>query len=147
MVLSKLLYVWHKKKEQSAHTSWGLVAPISLDTESGAQRAHASETIHAYCVNHSLNLVSLIILPPPSPACDDTSNRRYMDGTINTVSEGSLAPTMWGRNVGHSVMEPILVVEDYIDLLSKTSGRVVMLSACSHDECLGECPRIFHFDV
>lgn len=134
----KLLYVWHRRKERSTHSSWGLVAPISLDTQSGAQRAHASETIHAYCVNHSLNLVSLIILPPQSPGCHDSEWRPPItDDTINARPGDGLALTMWGRNVGHSMMEPVLVVEDYIDLLSKTAGRVIMLSACVHNERSG----------
>ena len=35
-------------------------------------------------------------------------------------------------------MEPVLVLEDYIDLLRRTSGRVIMLSACIYNECLSE---------
>ncbi len=131
----KLLYIWHKKKQQYAHSSWGLVAPISLDTQSRAQRAHASETIHAYCANHSLHLVAVIVLPQPSPARGNSSNRRH---TINSPSNGSLEQDMWEHSVGHLghlMMEPILMVEDYIDMLKKTSGRVIMLSICLYNQC------------
>ncbi|KAJ3551531.1 hypothetical protein NM688_g4648 [Phlebia brevispora] len=131
----KLLYIWHKKKEQSTHGSWGLVAPISLDTESGAQRAHASDTIHAYCVDHALNLVSLIILPPSSSMSEGASSHKHMDEEITAASNESLAFATRG-NVAHAIIEPILVVEDYVDLLKKTSGRVIMLSVCTHDGCL-----------
>ncbi len=114
------------------HGPWGLVAPIALDTESGAQRAHASETIHAYCTDHSLNLVSLIILPPCYPVADKSAtNHTHMDEEITAVQTASLAFATRSRTMAHIMMEPILVVEDYVDLLMKSYGRVIMLSSCA----------------
>lgn len=44
-----------------------MLAPIVLDMNSGAQRAHAVETVDAYCATHNLHLVAVIVLPPSAP--------------------------------------------------------------------------------
>ena len=142
----QLLYLWHRKKERSTH-SWGLVAPISLDTESAEQRAHASDTVHAYCLNHSLKLASLIVLPPSAPSVEDTSSRPHSKDTLTAHPAEGLMHSMWKHYTAHSMMEPVLVVEDYVDLLRKASGRVVMLSTCAQPECTGQCERRFITEI
>ena len=109
-----------------------------MDTESGAQRAHASETIHAYCMDHSLNLVSLIILPPCHPGTDESASKHTrVEEEITAVPTACLALGTRSRRMAHAMMEPILVVEDYVDLLTKTAGRVIMLSTCARVGRLG----------
>ncbi|KAI0687130.1 hypothetical protein BC835DRAFT_1550884 [Cytidiella melzeri] len=126
--VSSLLYAWHKRKERSTHTSWGLVAPISCDTKSGAQRTHAFETVHAYCVKHSLNLVALVVLSPSSPAKREEYRHRLSKPAAHLELRNVYPSTDWNSIDGLSWIEPILVIEDYIDMLSEASGRVVLLS-------------------
>lgn len=137
---ANLLYVWHRKKEESKHSSWGIVAPIALDTESGAQRRRASETIQAFCIKNSLHLVSLIVLSP------DTTTTRWHNLTTRgdkaTLSEPptakrpadrELAQTLvFSDSVARLIKEPVVVVQDYIELLSEAAGRVIVVSSCSH---------------
>lgn len=136
---ANLLYVWHRKKEESQHSSWGLVAPIALDTESGAQRRRASETIQAFCTKNSLHLVSLIVLAP-----DTTSTRWHnvisRDHKANTsdvptpkrLADRELARTLvFSDTMARLIKESIVVVQDYIELLSEAAGRVIVVTPCS----------------
>jgi len=134
-----LLYAWHKRKERSDHP-WGLVAPIALDMTSAADRKRASETIRAYCATHSLQLVALISLSPPahSPGSSDTASSQNTASTPASKAQLKRRATkdfsqalIWGDMVAQSVREPIVMFQDYIDMLARVSGRIIMLSTCS----------------
>lgn len=135
-IISKLLYVWHKKKENSGHSGWGLVAPIALDTQSGAQRTRASETIHAYCENHSLHLVSLVVLSPHPETSAWNEATSYRDQSPEIIaskrrSDRDLTEAlMWGDIVSQSIKGPLLLVQDYVEMLTEASGRVIVISTC-----------------
>lgn len=140
----KLLYVWHKKKESSCQTAWGLVAPIVLDDQSSAQRTRAAETIHAYCENHSLYLTTLVIFSPhtKAPPCREATSSRDQLPEITTYkrrSDRDLAEAlMWGDIVSQSIKEPILLVQDYVEMLTGASGRVIVISTCPDQYPSGE---------
>ncbi|TCD66681.1 hypothetical protein EIP91_001035 [Steccherinum ochraceum] len=136
----QLLYSWHKKKERS-NIPWGLIAPIALDMTSGADRKRASETVKAYCTNHSLQLVALISLSPPTAqpqSSDEDSSSAQCTASAEPSSPSThLKPRstkdfsqalIWGDMVAQSVREPIVMFQDYIDMLSRVSGRIVMVS-------------------
>ena len=137
--LLKLLYAWHKKKERSTHMSWGTLVPISFDTKSEAQRAHAFETVHAYCVKHSLNMAALIVLWPPSPVKrNDSSYNRKSDISIKLDHRDSISSS-WECADAHFLMESILVIQDYVNMLAKAAGRVIFLSY-GQQGCYCTCP-------
>ncbi|KAI0093567.1 hypothetical protein BDY19DRAFT_902342 [Irpex rosettiformis] len=127
--VSSLLYAWHKRKERSTHTSWGLVAPISCDMSSGAQRTHAFETVQAYCVRHSLNLTALVAIYPSSPAKRKDVRHEVTDSRAQKFElRDVLSSPLWTSPNQLSLIETVHVVEDYVGMLSKTSGRVIMLA-------------------
>ncbi|KAH9951958.1 hypothetical protein B0H21DRAFT_715043 [Amylocystis lapponica] len=114
-VSSQLLYEWHFKRKRSQRSaSWGLIAPIILETGSEAQREHAFETVHAYCTAHSLHLVATIISPSNAPLGQTT----LMD-ILN-----------WGDVAERSLKEPIHVAQGCVDMLSSSSGRMILVSGC-----------------
>ena len=76
-----------------------MVAPITLDMLSATQRIHASETVHAYCQDHALQLCALIVLPPTSPARRSTSIRQHTHLPIKATKEEGLALAMWEKDV------------------------------------------------
>ncbi|OBZ75431.1 hypothetical protein A0H81_04125 [Grifola frondosa] len=100
--ISSLLYEWHNKRKKSEHSPWGLVAPIVLDTGSASQRAHAFETVHAYCAAHALHLVSLIVSPPCAPLYpwelapprNPQTSRKHDAGKPSDNTRASIA--LWG---------------------------------------------------
>ncbi|KIP08165.1 hypothetical protein PHLGIDRAFT_389624 [Phlebiopsis gigantea 11061_1 CR5-6] len=104
-----------------------MVAPITLDMHSETQRAHASETVHAYCLNSALHLVALIVLPHSSPASRASRLRRRHTQPVKP----GLAFPMWNSSeLVSSTLEPLIIVGDYFNLLMKSSGRVVVMSRC-----------------
>ncbi|GJE95172.1 hypothetical protein PsYK624_113530 [Phanerochaete sordida] len=122
-----LLYAWHTKKERSPAAHWGTVAPITLDTHSAAQRTHAAETVHAYCEDHALQLCALIVLPAaPSPARRGPGSR----APPKPGADGGRAAAMWGGGLEAAAREPLAIVRDYSDLLTRAAGRVVLMSRC-----------------
>lgn len=128
--------MWHKEKERSGHPAWGLVAPIVLDTQSGTQRTRASETIHAYCDNHSLYLAALVILSPhpETSAWNEPASPKDQSPVIMTSKRRSdrdlTEALMWGDIVSQSIKEPVLLAQDYVEMLSEASGRVIVISTC-----------------
>ena len=40
---------------------------------------------------------------------------------------------MWGDMVAQSVREPIVIFQDYIDMLAKVSGRIIMISSSNSE--------------
>lgn len=104
-----------------------MVAPITLDMQSQTQRTHASETIHAYCLNHALHLVALIVLPQTSPAHPSPASRRQ---PAKPSSVESRAFTMWDNELHGSPIEPVAIVSEYFDLLIKSYGRVILMATC-----------------
>ena len=110
-----------------------MLAPIALDAHSGTQRRHASETVHAYCLDHALQLSALIFLPQASPAPQNAdSGRQRPHYPIKSSGTPDKASThgLWEKEVEHLSMQPIAIVADYFDLLVKASGRVIMISRC-----------------
>ncbi|KAI0341758.1 hypothetical protein BDW22DRAFT_1358624 [Trametopsis cervina] len=125
--VSSLLFAWHRRKEKLPHTSWGLVAPILLDMRSGVQRTHAFETVHAYCVKHSLNLAALIVLVPASAAKRKEHGSRHPNVSMDLAHPDEHPSTQEAPET-QSLMDPVLVIEDYIDMLALAAGRVVFLT-------------------
>lgn len=107
-----------------------MLAPITLDMHSATQRAHASETVHAFCLSHALHLVALIVLPHSSPALRASRLRRRQHPQPVKRNEEDLAFPMWDEELVSATLEPIAIVRDYFDLLMKASGRVVVMSRC-----------------
>ena len=131
LIIAQLLYVWHHEKKKQPNLSWGDLAPIPLDTLSKFDREHACETIKAYCVKHSLNLVALISLPFVPPNHDSTRN-------IEDLQSPSRPPDflplifakeeLWQEVMECEVSELVALTRDYIEMLQKASGRVVVVS-------------------
>ncbi|KAI0807401.1 hypothetical protein C8Q74DRAFT_59910 [Fomes fomentarius] len=115
--VSSLIQEWHTRIKRSGHsaTPWGLLAPIVLDMTSHAQRTRAFETVDAYCATHTLYLVAVIVLPAPK-----------------FITRTGLNISAWGDVVRECLVEPISVVQDYVNLLTAASGRVVLLLASGH---------------
>lgn len=109
-----------------------MLAPIALDTSSAAQRGHASETIHTFCMNHSLSLVALIVLLPSSPVnVNRFVGRLAITGALG--SRGHAFTMREGEIPQPSPLEALSVARDYVDLLVAASGRVVFVASCSDD--------------
>ncbi|CCL99329.1 uncharacterized protein FIBRA_01347 [Fibroporia radiculosa] len=134
--VSSLMYEWHKVRKKSGNTAWGLIAPISLDLGDTSQHAHVFETIHAYCGTHSLRLVNVIMLLPQTQFVQDSfasyvahhanvSSQRRDWNVIDTDTMKS-----WDDSFKWAVTEPVLVVQNCLDSLVASSGRVVMISEC-----------------
>ncbi|KAI0372840.1 hypothetical protein BV20DRAFT_963243 [Pilatotrama ljubarskyi] len=115
--VSSLIQEWHKRIKRSGRSPWGLVAPIVLDMNSGAQRAHAVETVDAYCVTHNLHLVAVIVLPTNAPA------------SPKPLASGPTGVSAWAEIVRRCLVDPISAVHGYSSLLAAASGRVVLLLA------------------
>jgi hypothetical protein len=128
-----LLYAWHHQKT-SSDRPWGNVAPIYLDTLSKPERLRAYQTIKAYCASYSLHLVALINLPPAPKYYDHpgTSSRTiYADQTSRKCLPLILAKDeMLQEIVASEVTEVVLVAKDYLKMVRKSSGRVVVVSGC-----------------
>lgn len=107
-----------------------MVAPITLDTHSAAQRTDASETVHAYCQDHSLQLCALIVLPATSPARCSPGVLEHTNLPIKATPEDGLAFAMWEEDVESASWEPLTTMRDYFDLLMRASGRVILMSRC-----------------
>ncbi|KAH8106767.1 hypothetical protein BXZ70DRAFT_1027556 [Cristinia sonorae] len=134
-----LLYQWHKKKEQSSRV-WGLVAPIALDITSATDRKRASETVKAYCTSHSLQLVALISLAQPSFPSTYSDPVPEINASSSTTTPTQLKrrstkdfshALVWGDMVAQSIREPIVIFQDYIEMLARVSGRIIMVSTSS----------------
>ncbi|EIW60062.1 uncharacterized protein TRAVEDRAFT_45314 [Trametes versicolor FP-101664 SS1] len=118
--VSALIQEWHKRIKRSGRSPrWGLLAPIVLDMNSGAQRAHAVETVDAYCATHNLHLVAVIVLPPSAPAPPQPQ----------PLAGGAADVAAWAEVVRRCLVAPISVVHGYSKLLAAASGRVVLVLA------------------
>ncbi|KAL6305375.1 hypothetical protein BKA93DRAFT_779621 [Sparassis latifolia] len=140
---SKLLYEWQLRKKQSETSAWGDIAPIVSDLGSAAQRKSAFETVHAYCVGRSLRLVTLILAPPHAPLhwwespqshSSQITAADHSQPMRTVITQGDLTQSLlWADRVKHSIMEPILVIRDYVDMLVASSGRLILISGCPED--------------
>ncbi|RPD66322.1 hypothetical protein L226DRAFT_195573 [Lentinus tigrinus ALCF2SS1-7] len=117
-VSSRLIQDWHQRIKRSGRSPspWGLVAPIVLDMTSSTQRIRAVETVGAYCATHSLHLVAVIVQPAPG-------------FIMSKPSREGLDVTAWGDVVGRCLVQPISLVQDYMELLAAATGRVILLHA------------------
>ncbi|OJT14627.1 hypothetical protein TRAPUB_8873 [Trametes pubescens] len=120
--VSELIQEWHKRIKRSGRSPrWGLLAPIVLDMNSGAQRAHAVETVDAYCATHNLHLVAVIVLPSSAPAPPRPEPQPLAGGAADVAA--------WADVVRRCLVAPIAVVHGYSKLLAAASGRVVLVLA------------------
>ncbi|KAI0362319.1 hypothetical protein OH77DRAFT_1416564 [Trametes cingulata] len=115
--VSSLIQEWHQRIKRSGRSPWGLVAPIVLDMNSGTQRAHAVETVDAYCATHNLHLVAVIVLPTSAPT------------PPKPLTSGPTGVSAWAEIVRRCLVDPISAVHGYSSLLAAASGRVVLLLA------------------
>ncbi|KAI9446425.1 hypothetical protein H4582DRAFT_560210 [Lactarius indigo] len=126
--VASLLYIWHNRKERSRSIPWGLVAPMQLNMWSRSQRQVVHETVWAHCNAYDLRLVALIIShdskshPGTGPLPIDA-----LDATVGT-DESHLGEDAWRNTVLEDVTEPVLMANDYRELLAEASGRIVILS-------------------
>lgn len=135
----QILYAWHLKKERSPNHSWGLIAPIVVDVTSKADRLRAFETVKAYCSDHALNLVALIIFPPTYQGPSEPSSPHLTEIPLDfpKLIPQKLLPLnlakddVWQDSVFREVTEPVLIAQEYVRLLRKSSGRVIIVSGCT----------------
>ncbi|KII88670.1 hypothetical protein PLICRDRAFT_41875 [Plicaturopsis crispa FD-325 SS-3] len=145
--VSSLLYSWHIQKGRFPNRPWGLVAPISLDISSKSHRQHAYETIKAYCSDHLLHLAALVVLPPtPDDMPSRTASQRHaatsstdlgLSESRNYLPVFLAKDSAWKSLVTREVTEPVLLLRDYIKLLRKSAGRIIMVSGCSDSSITG----------
>ncbi|TBU35793.1 hypothetical protein BD309DRAFT_859527 [Dichomitus squalens] len=85
--------------------------------KSDAQRTRAVETVDAYCVAHHLHLVALVVLPSSvsSPP------------VAKPLQDFQFGVSAWCEVLRECLVEPVSLVQDYVDTLTAASGRVVMV--------------------
>ncbi|KAL0947415.1 hypothetical protein HGRIS_013528 [Hohenbuehelia grisea] len=132
--LSSLLYHWHHLKERSPRSAWGLIAPINMDPRSKLDRSKAYETVHAYCFEHSLGLIGLIDLPHRRDERDEIATPLTTSSTSTSSSE-RVSPEYTLSNgaplrevIYNDITLPCLIAQDYLSLLSRSSGRLIVVS-------------------
>ncbi|KAI0050904.1 hypothetical protein FA95DRAFT_1555169 [Auriscalpium vulgare] len=132
--MSSLLYMWHNRKERSRPLPWGLIAPMSLDVFSRSQRERAHETVKAYCDDHALALVALIVCPIPERSRNSPS-KLFLHSLIRKPLPAhqtyDVFEDTWRKCVLAGITEPTLVAYDYTGLLRKAFGRVIVVSSGS----------------
>ena len=162
----RLIQDWHQRIKRSGHSPspWGLVAPIVLDMTSSTQRIRAVETVEAYCATHSLHLVAVIVqpapgftstweppfprsprltpIPPPTPIHTDVTHTSTH--LASKPGREGLDVTAWGGVVSQCLVQPISIVQDYMDLLAAATGRVVLLHACGQPSVTANCMGALH---
>ncbi|KAI0332105.1 hypothetical protein GY45DRAFT_1321406 [Cubamyces sp. BRFM 1775] len=92
---------------------------------SGTERAHAFETVDAYCTTHDLHLAAVFVLSATAPA------------PLKPAISGRTDVSAWAKTVRQCLVDPITVVQDYAPLLATASGRVVVLLASGDQEGMG----------
>ncbi len=107
-------------------------------SESGVARTHAFETVHAYCDKHLLKLTALIVLSPSSVTRRQEFRHRSSYWRAQSQLLGVRPSALWSSGDDLTMIETIPIVEDYVEMLSKASGRVILLS---HEE--RECYCMF----
>jgi len=143
--VSSILYSWHLKKERSPDHPWGLIAPIIVDISSKTDRLRAYETVKAYCSDHSLHLTALIAFPPTYENLSELTFP-HSAGPHSQEPPTNLHPKflplsiskddVWQDSVFREITEPVLIIQDYIRLLKKSSGHVIIVSGCSQGRFL-----------
>jgi hypothetical protein len=116
---TKLLYIWHNRKERSRSIPWGMLAPMPLNLWSRSQREAVHETVRAHCTNYDLHLVALLISNTTTPV---STHRPDVPPKIHPDEDA------WRISVVDQVTEPVILASDYKALLSEASGRVIILS-------------------
>jgi len=77
--------------------------------------------------------VALVLSPPP-----DLPDL----GTQGSIPMTTASEEVWTRMVSRHIMEPVLVVQDYVRLLRHTAGRVIFIATCSERDIIsGVGPR------
>jgi hypothetical protein len=113
---------------------------------SKADRLHAYETVKAYCSDHSLHLVALIMFPPTY----ESPSEPILPGSADNPHDPSIPfprkflplslskDDIWRDTVSHEITELVLIIQEYIRLLQKSSGRIIVVSGCSESRFLCE---------
>ena len=110
-----------------------------VDVTSKADRFRASETVKAYCTDHALNLVALIAFPPTYLGPSELTSSHLTETPLDfpTLMPQKFLPLnlakddVWQDSVFREVAEPVLMTQEYIRLLRKYSGRVIIVSGCT----------------
>ncbi|EIN07759.1 hypothetical protein PUNSTDRAFT_114228 [Punctularia strigosozonata HHB-11173 SS5] len=131
--ISSLLHRWHSTKATSRHKTKGSgqVIPLGPRTGVDATRQFSRDTVRAYCDNHKpvLQLLALIILP----RTDMLDHKFPPESTFLSTSPGSLAEAITEHLVSLSS------ARDYVGLLQKGTGRIVILINSTHNDSLPSC--------
>ncbi|EJF66021.1 hypothetical protein DICSQDRAFT_165719 [Dichomitus squalens LYAD-421 SS1] len=94
--------------------------------KSDAQRTRAVETVDAYCVAHHLHLVALVVLP-------SSVSSPHAAKTLQSIQEDlHFGVSAWCEVLRECLVEPVSLVQDYVDTLTAASGRVVMVLSSDH---------------
>ena len=108
-----------------------------VDISSNADRLRAYETVKAYCSDHSLHLTALIAFPPtyenpPEITSPHSADSFPQDNIPFRFLPLSIAkPDVWQDSVFREITEPVLIIQQYTQMLKKSSGHVIVVSGCS----------------
>jgi hypothetical protein len=121
------------------------MTPMSLDPSSTADRAHAYETIEAYCSRHALQLVALI----SCPCVDDSFTNIIRRSSSPAHNSSQKIPSLslasddaWKELVAREITEPILLARDFVRMLRTSSGRIILVSTCSNSNLSCKSPSL-----
>ncbi len=122
--------------------SWGLVAPITANLTNPEDRGRVCGTIKSYCVQHSLDLVSVIYLHQ-NPLVKGPKS--LLSTTLRSGSYSSDQRDTDGlrKSILADIMDPYLSLTDFFPQLSTSSGNIIMVS--EEDMYDGEVTPILHF--
>jgi len=113
-----------------------------VDVSSQADRLRAYETIKAYCSDHLLHLVALILFPPeyesPSEPISPKSATIFQELSTSCkfISLNQLKDVIWHNTVFREITELVLITQEYIRLLRNSGGRIIVISGCSKSRIL-----------
>ena len=111
--------------------SWGMIAPIMVDTHLSTDRHRVVETVHAFCSKGSLRLSALVFLPSHDPQGTEAYPKGA--GTSNlfvskTVMDSTKARVgLWADAAAYELREILLFAQDFFEMLMHARGRVVFL--------------------
>ncbi|KAL4269415.1 hypothetical protein AB1N83_003048 [Pleurotus pulmonarius] len=127
MEVSEILRLWHHRQVMLPRVSWGLVAPITANLTNPEDRGRVCGTIKSYCVQHSLNLVSVIYLHQnplvKGPKSLFSTSLRSGNYTGDQRDTDGLH-----KSILADIMDPYLSLTDFFPQLSTSSGNIIMVS-------------------
>jgi hypothetical protein len=117
---------------------------MQLNMWSRSQRQTVHDTVWAHCNAYHLRLVALIIShDSKSHPGTGSSFMNALDATdcAGGPHESQLEEDAWRNAVLDEVTEPVLMANDYRELLAEASGRIIILSNFADSWCCGSVLR------